>query len=123
MTGGLLIAYGLRGFLWPFVPMHLRETLAASGTTSSDTTHIALGVLTEILYLLALGLAAVSLGQQFRLYSIITFMMLETFGILTPMDAGDVGGKSAYTIHRCLGENQYRCVPALGNCTFLNSFI
>lgn len=90
-TGGLLIAYGLLGFLWPFAPMHLRETLAAGGATSSDTMHIGLGVLTEFLYLLALGLAAVSLGKTFRLYSIMTFVMLGIFGTLTFLEAGDVG--------------------------------
>jgi len=69
----LLIAYGALGFLWPFAPMHLRETLAAGGRTFSDTMHIALGVVTEILYLLALGFAAAALGKRFRLYSIATF--------------------------------------------------
>ncbi len=90
IAGGLLIAYGALGFLWPFAPMHLRETLAAGGETFSDTMHIALGVVTEILYLLALGFAAAALGKRFRLYSTATFVVLFVFGVLTFLDAPGV---------------------------------
>ena len=87
IAGGLLIACGALGFLWPFAPMHLRETLAAGGGTFSDTMHIASGVVTEILYLLALGSVAAALGKRFRLYSIVTFVVLFVFGVLTFLDA------------------------------------
>src|SRR4051812_36484115 len=33
IVGGLVGAYGSLGLLWPFAPMHLRETLAAGGGT------------------------------------------------------------------------------------------
>ncbi|HET7000828.1 MAG TPA: DUF998 domain-containing protein [Puia sp.] len=91
ITGGLLIAYGLLGVFWPFAPMHLRETLAAGGATFSDTMHIALGVTTEILFLSALAFAARALGKHFRYYSIITFVILLFFGVLTFKEAPDVG--------------------------------
>lgn len=87
IAGGLLLAYGALGLLWPFAPMHLRETLASGGGTFSDTMHIALGAATEIIYLFALGFAAVSLGKAFRLYSIATFVILLVFGVLTFLDA------------------------------------
>jgi hypothetical protein len=90
IAGGLLIVYGVLGILWPFAPMHLRETLAAGGATFSDTMHIALGAVTEIIYLTALGLAATALGKQFRLYSIATFVVLLVFGVLTFLDAPNV---------------------------------
>jgi hypothetical protein len=81
---GLLIAlYGGLGILWPFAPMHLREVLARGGGTFSDTMHLALGAATEILYLLALGLAASALGRAFRAYSIATFIALLAFAIPT----------------------------------------
>jgi hypothetical protein len=67
--------------------MHLREDLAAGGATWSDTMHIALGVVTEVFYLFALGFAASALGKQFRLYSILTFVALLVFGILTFLEA------------------------------------
>jgi len=86
-AGALIIAYGALGLIWPFAPMHLRETLASGGATFSDTLHIALGAVTELLYLLALGFTAAALGRPFRLYSIITFVILLFFGILTFLEA------------------------------------
>lgn len=87
IAGILLLAYGALGVLWPFAPMHLRETLAEGGGTLSDTMHITLGAITEILYLIALGFAAAALGKQFRLYSIATFLILLAFGVLTFLEA------------------------------------
>jgi hypothetical protein len=90
IAGLLLVAYGALGFLWPFAPMHLRETLAAGGSTFSDTMHLALGAVIEILYLLALGFAAAALGKRFRIYSILTFILLFAFGVLTFLEAPGV---------------------------------
>lgn len=90
IAGGLLIAYAAIGILWPFAPMHLRETLAAGGETFSDTMHIALGIVTEIIFLLALGFTAAALGKQFRLYSIATLVILLVFGVLTFLEAPHV---------------------------------
>lgn len=90
-AGGLLIAYGALGLVWPFAPMHLRETLAAGGATFSDTLHIALGAVTEVLFLLALGFAAAAFGRPFRIYSIITLVVLLVFGTLTFLEAPLVG--------------------------------
>lgn len=87
IAGGLLLAYGAVGLFWPLAPMHLRESLASGGGTFSDTMHIALGVVTEVIYLLALGFAAVALGKPFRYYSIATFVVLLVFGVLTFLDA------------------------------------
>ncbi|MFA6059161.1 MAG: DUF998 domain-containing protein [Taibaiella sp.] len=90
ITGGLLIAYSALGLLWPFAPMHLREALAAGGATFSDTMHIILGVLTELIFLLALGLASTALGKKFRIYSIASLIILFVFGTLTFLDAPDI---------------------------------
>lgn len=87
IAGGLLIAYGALGFLWPFAPMHLRETLAAGGGTFSDTMHIALGVVTQTIYFLALGFASAALSKGFRIYSIVTFVLVIIFGILTFLES------------------------------------
>jgi len=90
IAGGLLLAYAILGIFWPFAPMHLREVLAAGGSTASDTMHLALGAITEIIYLLALGFAAAAFGKQFRYYSIATFIVLLIFGALTFLDAPGV---------------------------------
>lgn len=67
--------------------MHLREALAASGGTCSDTLHIALGAATEIIYLIALGFTAAALHESFRIYSIVTFILLLAFAVLTFLEA------------------------------------
>jgi hypothetical protein len=87
IAGGLILAYGSLGVLWPFAPMHLRETLAAGGGTLSDTTHLVLASVTVFLMLLAIGAAAAAFGTRFRVYSLATLAILAAFGALTFLDA------------------------------------
>jgi hypothetical protein len=94
ITGGLLLAYGILGLLWPFAPMHLRPTLASGGSTFSDTLHISLAIVTETLFLGALGFAAAAFGKHFRLYSVVTFVVLMIFGALTFQEAPAVSKNS-----------------------------
>jgi hypothetical protein len=82
-AGTLIAIYGALGIVWIFAPMHSREVLAAGGGTFSDTMHIALSAATVLLYLLALGFAAGTLGTAFRLYSIATFVILFAFAVPT----------------------------------------
>ena len=87
IVGGLLAVYGALGFIWPFVPMHLRETLAAGGGTWSDTMHIVLATVTVLLMLVAITAGAIAFGTAFRVYSIVTLLILGAFGVLTFLDA------------------------------------
>jgi len=87
IAGGLILVYGSLGLLWPFAPMHLREVLAAGGSTWSDTMHLTLGAVTVVLMMLAIGFAAAALGTTFRLYSIASLVVLVAFGVLTFLDA------------------------------------
>jgi hypothetical protein len=91
IAGGLIIADGSLGLLWPFAPMHLREVLAAGGSTLSDTLHIVLSGVTVLLMLLAIGFGAAVFGKRFRVYSGATLLILATFGALTFLDAPRVG--------------------------------
>src|SRR5207342_1615126 len=87
VVGASIAAYGALGLIWPLAPMHLRETLAAGGGTFSDTMHISLGIVTEVLFLAALGFAARGFGKYFFLYSVATFVVLLVFGGLTFKEA------------------------------------
>ena len=87
IVGGLLLAYSVLGIAWPFAPMHLRETLAAGGGTFTDTAHISLGAITEVLFLLALIFAEFAFGKTFRMYSVVTLLTLILFGALTFSEA------------------------------------
>jgi hypothetical protein len=85
IAGSLLVVYAIIGLAWP--PMHQREVLAAGGGTLTDTMHIVFTIVTSILMLLVMGFCAASLGSRFRLYSIITVLVLFAFGILTALDS------------------------------------
>jgi hypothetical protein len=91
VVGSLILTYGGLGILWPFAPMHLRETLAAGGGTLSDTMHIVLASVTVFLMLLAMGFGAAAFGKRFRHYSIASLVILVTFGVLTFLDAPRLG--------------------------------
>jgi uncharacterized membrane protein YczE len=67
-----------------------RRCSSAGGGTMSDTLHLALGMITVLLMLLAIGFAAAAFGREFRLYSITTIALL-IFGVLTGLDAPNVG--------------------------------
>jgi len=83
----LLFVSVVVGSLWYFGSMHQREVLAEGGATTSDTIHLILAAATVISNLLIIGFGAAAFGKRFRLYSIITLLVLLVFGILTAMDA------------------------------------
>jgi hypothetical protein len=87
VVGGLILAYASLGLLWPFAAMHQREALAAGGGTLSDTLHVVLGAVTVVLMFLAIGFGAAAFGKPFRLYSIVTVVVLLVFGGLTFLEA------------------------------------
>ena len=87
IVGGLILAYASLGLLWPFAPMHQREVLAAGGGTPGDTLHQVLGAVTVFLMFLAIGFGATAFGTRFRLYSIVTIVVLLVFGGLTFLEA------------------------------------
>ena len=87
IVGGLLLAYASLGLLWPFAAMHQREILAAGGGTSSDTMHVVLSGVTVVLMFLAIGFGAAAFGRRFRLYSILSGVVLVAFGALTFLEA------------------------------------
>jgi hypothetical protein len=89
VVGALLIASGIIGLGWP--PMHQRAVLAAGGGTLTDTMHIVWSIVTVLLFMLEIGFGAAALGKRFRLYSIVTLVILVIFGALTFRDAPGVG--------------------------------
>jgi hypothetical protein len=87
IVGGLILAFASLGLLWPFAAMHQREVLAAGGGTLSDSLHRVLGAITVFLMFLAIGFGATAFRTTFRFYSIVTIVVLLTFGALTFIEA------------------------------------
>jgi hypothetical protein len=85
IAGWLLIINGVLGLVWP--PMHQREALAAGQKSLTDTLHIAFTIITVLLMLLAMAFGSVSNGKGFRIYSILSIVLLLLFGSLTGRDA------------------------------------
>lgn len=83
ISGGLLMAYGMINFIWFFVPMHSRGT----GFTLTDILHIAMAVIAVAMVLFIVSFGARAFGRVFRNYSVITVLLLITFGILTFLQA------------------------------------
>jgi hypothetical protein len=89
MVGALMIVSGILGLGWP--PMHQRAVLAAGGGTLTDTLHLVWSGMTVLLFILEIGFGAAALGKRFRVYSIITMVVLVVFGALVGMNAPKVG--------------------------------
>ena len=85
IVGILLFVNGLVSFFWP--PMHQREMIAAGGGTLTDTMHIVFSFVTVFLMMLAIGFSAAAFGKKFRVYSIVTLIILFFFGGLTGMQS------------------------------------
>lgn len=88
IAGGLLVVYVLIGLAWP--PMHQREVLAAGGGSLTDTLHIVFTMVTVPLMLLVMGFGAAAFGKQFRLYTIVTILLVIFFGILTGLQSAQM---------------------------------
>jgi len=78
----ILLNYGVASFLWLFASMHQREVLAEGGKTLAETLHIVLVVVTVLCNLLTIGFGAIAFGRRFRIYSIVTILILLIFGAL-----------------------------------------
>lgn len=89
-VGFLVFVYGSLGLIWPFAPMHQRDVLAAGGGTLSDTVHLVLAAITVVLMLAALAIGAAALGRRFRVYSIVSLVVLGLCGALTFIEAPQV---------------------------------
>jgi hypothetical protein len=63
--------------------MHQREFLAAGDKSISDSMHIAFSIVTVLLMFLMITFGASSFGKRFRLYSLLTILLLLFFGGLT----------------------------------------
>ena len=79
ITGGLLIGIGVLGFVG--VPFPLQ--LGAPEATFANIIHSLLAGIVVLFFLLAIGFGAFACGKRFRLYSIITILILIVVGAVS----------------------------------------
>lgn len=80
IVGALMISNAVIGVFWP--PMHLR----GSEFTLTDSLHIVFAIVTVSIFLLEITFASFAFGKRFRLYSVLTMIVLLLFGTLTGLD-------------------------------------
>jgi hypothetical protein len=89
IAGVLLAIWGLLGFVWLFFPMHMR---GAIGSTT-DTMHLVMAGVTVLLITLFIGFGSGARGKWFRLYSILTILVMLIFGALVGQQAPRVAAQ------------------------------
>ena len=76
-VGALLIVNSIIGLFWP--PMHLRGV----EPTLTDTLHIAFTFVTVMIFMIEIALASTAIRGPFAVYSVISLLLMVTFGVLT----------------------------------------
>jgi hypothetical protein len=89
ITGWLILVYSVFNLYWP--PMHRREVLAAGGGTLTDILHLVWAGATVFLFVLIMGFGAIAFGRPFRVYTIASAVALIVCGLMTSLDAPNVG--------------------------------
>jgi hypothetical protein len=82
VAAGLVGKEVLGSIVTLFFPIHMR---GIEGTLS-DTMHGLLTLAGSLCYLVAIGFGAAALGKRFRLYSVLTILILVVFGILAGLE-------------------------------------
>lgn len=80
LAGGLLAFDGVFGLFWP--PMHLRGT----GFSVTDVLHIVWTIVTLLIMLLVMGLAAAEFGKRFRVFTLAIVAIWLVCGTLTGLE-------------------------------------
>ena len=93
LVAGLFAVYALACI--PFAPMHTREVLAAGGDTWTDTMHIVMTALDSLLLLSVILIGGWTFGRAYRVYSIVTLIVMLAGGAYTSMYGPAVGANQA----------------------------
>jgi Protein of unknown function (DUF998) len=80
-VGVLIIAYSVVNIYWP--PMHQRGV----EPSLTDTLHIAWAMVAVLFMMVMMGVGATAFGKRFRLYTIVSMVVLIGLGVLTSLDA------------------------------------
>ena len=80
LVGWLMLVYAVLNAYWP--PMHLREVIAAGGTTLSDTLHLVWGGVALVFMLVMMWIGGHAFGRGFRMYTWLTIGLFLVMGFL-----------------------------------------
>lgn len=89
ISGILLSLFGISGYAWWFFPMNMRGNIGSA----SDTGHLIMSAITVLLLTLILAFGSGAGGKKFRIYSILTILIMLFFGSLVGMMAPAVAAE------------------------------
>jgi hypothetical protein len=91
VTAALLVAHGLVQVLWLAFPMSSRVDITSGvATTADDVGHLVLTAATIAFILGEIGFSAAAFGWRFRLYAIVSVVIIVVFGALTGIQAAQL---------------------------------
>jgi len=88
VTGVLLVVHGLVQVLWLVFPMSARSDITSGA--SGDVGHLVLTEVTVAFVLAEIGFSAAAFGWQFRLYAVVSTLIVLVFGALTGVQASQL---------------------------------
>lgn len=91
VTGILLVAWGIVGFLWIPFPMSQR---GIEERTFTDFMHLVMSGITVLLIILFISFGSGARGKLFRIYSILTILAMLVFGALMSPQAAQIDASS-----------------------------
>lgn len=83
-----IFSYVVIGIFWP--PMHQRQVIASGGGTLTDTLHIVFTMVNVPLTIVTIAFGATIFGRGFKIYSVITILLMLVFGLITGMGASNL---------------------------------
>jgi hypothetical protein len=76
ITGILLAIWGVSGFAWLLFPMNMRGNIGST----TDTGHLVMAAVTVLLITAFIGFGSGARAKWFRIYSILTLLVMLIFG-------------------------------------------
>ncbi len=89
LTGILILAWGIMSFGWSFFPMNMRGNIGSV----SDTGHLFMAGLTVLLMTIFIAIGSGAKRTRFRIYSILTILVMLAFGGYVGMQAPKVAAQ------------------------------
>ncbi len=91
-AGAIIVVDAIFGAFWP--PMHQREAIAAGGGTTTDSLHVTWAYIHLVFMILMMGFGAATLGKQFRIYTVSTFITFMVFCLLTTFESPGIASRT-----------------------------
>jgi hypothetical protein len=77
-SGALLVIWGIIDYLWMFFPMNMRGNIGSA----TDSWHLIIAAVTVLSLTLIMGFGSGAKGKKFRIYSIMSIVVMLSLGFI-----------------------------------------